>query len=110
MKFSIEFSDLLEDINQSIYVILMTRKGEKIFEPDFGCSVWDLLDNGVENTAKIIATIVSSIKKWEQRILIEDVKINNFDNSNLSIEISYCIRGRDERGTCRTNLLKGNLE
>lgn len=110
MKLSTEFYDIVEDINQSIYVILATRKGEKIFEPDFGCSIWDLLDTGVENVSQIISAIVNSIKKWEQRIDLEDVKIERFDNSDLLVQISYRLRGRDEKGIFRTNLFEANLE
>ena len=106
MMLKTEFSNLLEDINQSIEVILFTRKGEKIFEPEFGCGIWELLDRGIEQIPVLIASIYDALNKWEKRIKIDKVNIKSFDPSSgqVSIEINYTVRETNERGIYRGNL------
>jgi len=106
MMLKTKFSNLLEDINQSIEVILFTRKGEKIFEPEFGCGIWELLDRGIEQIPVLIASIYDALNKWEKRIKVDKVKINSFEPSigQVSIEIYYTVRNNNERGIYRGNL------
>jgi len=106
MMLKTEFSNLLEDINQSIEVILFTRKGEKIFEPEFGCGIWELLDRGIEQIPVLIASIYDALSKWEKRIKIDKVNIKSFEpnTGQVSIEIYYTVRNNNERGIYRGNL------
>ena len=106
MMLKTEFPNLLEDINQSIEVILFTRKGEKIFEPEFGCGIWELLDREIEQIPVLIASIYDALNRWEKRIKVDKVNIKSFDPAlgQVSIEIYYTVRESNERGVYRGNL------
>ena len=106
MKFKTEFDNLIEDIEQSIEVILLTQKGEKIFEPEFGCDVWSLLDSNIEKTPLIIASIYDALDKWEKRIKVEKVNIKSIDSNtgSINLEISYTIKETGERNVFQRQL------
>lgn len=99
----IEFPDMIDDrvgdlsvaeyldvINQSIYSILSTRKGERFMLPEFGS---DLYKYVFHPNIYILQDLVSneiqdSIKKWEPRISIRNIKVTQ-EESTLSAEIYY---------------------
>ncbi len=106
MKFKTEFSNLIEDIEQSIEVILLTQKGEKIFEPEFGCNVWELLDGGIKQTPILIASIYDALDRWEKRINVEKINIKSIDNNVgfINLEIIYTIKETGERNVFQRQL------
>jgi phage baseplate assembly protein W len=99
MKLKTEFISLLEDIEQSIGVILLTRKGEKIFEPEFGCDIWELLDKGIDKIPLYIAAIYDALERWEKRISVEkiDVELIDVNSGNLLVKIEYEIKDTGDR-------------
>ena len=40
-----------EDIRQAIYIILMTRKGERVMRPEFGCDIHNYSFSGADGPA-----------------------------------------------------------
>lgn len=64
----------LEDIKQCIYVILFTPKGSAPFWLDFGCGLYDWIDEPMTIAApKIVRDIRAAINKWETRVTIIDL-------------------------------------
>jgi len=64
----------LEDIKQCLYIIVATRKGSAPFWFDFGCSLFDWLDEPMTVAApKIARDIRASIAQWEPRAIVEEV-------------------------------------
>ncbi len=60
----------LEEIFESIRIILLTRKGEKIHDPDFGCAVWDYIDGSFARIPFIVRDVTLALKKYEPRITV----------------------------------------
>lgn len=79
----------IEAIKNSIKIILLTRRGEKPFRPDFGSNVPDyLFENATTLTKKLMGDeIIYSINKHEPRVSIQ--RINITDNSEQN---AYLIR------------------
>ncbi len=76
---------LIEDIEQSIEVILTTPKGAKIWEPEFGCDLMSYIDKIAPNVLpRLIADVWDAIERWEDR-----VKLLNVDVEELKQEGSY---------------------
>lgn len=84
-----------EDIKEAIRIILMTRKGERLRNPDFGCGIHEY------SFAALDYTTISSMKreveialvKWEPRI--EEIKVTidtDQEEGMILIEISYVVR------------------
>ncbi len=85
-----------EDIRQSIYIILMTKKNERAMMPDFGCNihnyVFGLPDNSTMTLLK--KEIVDALTKWEPRIINVEVIINMSEKNNGKVifDIIYTVR------------------
>ncbi len=83
-----------EDIRQAIYLIIMTRKGERVMRPEFGCSIHDYaFDNmDYETLSRIEETVREALILWEPRIRDIEVHANRADAGRLDIEIDYVVR------------------
>lgn len=77
------------NINESINVILNTRKGERTLEANFGSGIQQYMFRKIDNTLKgeIIETIKYALLRYEPRILVQDVKVASTDVANGKIEI-----------------------
>ena len=62
-------------IVQAITVLLLTRKGERLFQPDLGCGVQNLLFEPMDYaTAGLIKSeIIQTLENFEPRIAIDNV-------------------------------------
>lgn len=64
----------IDDIRQSIGIILTTTKGSLPLEPLFGSDIWRFIDTPVNTAAaNISAEIIDAVTKWEPRILINAI-------------------------------------
>jgi phage baseplate assembly protein W len=81
------------NINESINVILNTRKGERTLEAEFGSGIQQFMFKKIDSTLKgeIIETIKFALLKYEPRILVQDVRVASTDivNGTIEILISY---------------------
>ena len=77
------------NINESIHVILNTRKGERTLESEFGSGIQQFMFRKIDSTLKgeIIEAIKFSLLRYEPRILVQDVKVASTDVANGKIEI-----------------------
>lgn len=77
------------NINESINVILNTRKGERTLEAEFGSGIQQFMFRKIDNTLKgeIIETIKYALLRYEPRILVQDVTVATTDILNGKIEI-----------------------
>ena len=87
---------LEEDITQAIRIILMTRKGERVMRPDFGCDIYDYAFDAMDYTTLVQMehTVREALMIWEPRITNVEVRINDEQEQEgmLLIEISYLVR------------------
>lgn len=90
-------------IKQAIYIILATPLGTRLLRPDFGSMLPFLIGNpiGVTLFDDLVFYTRESLTKWEPRITIQDVTLDEAaTGNNVVIEtISYVIKGigtRDE--------------
>ena len=75
--------------------LLLTKKGERIAQPEFGSGLQSLLfepiDSEFEN--KITDTITESVEKWLPYITIEDIFIDisdsNKDRNKVNVELKF---------------------
>jgi len=92
-------SDILIDINQnaiknSIKNIFNTRKGQKILNPDFGCSLDQYLFTSVTNSiGKAIANdILDGFARYEPRVKVTNVNVNAIPEQNAYyVTVNYTI-------------------
>jgi len=86
----------MDDIDQCIKIILMTRKGSDTHRPEFGSDIWQYIDYPVnEAIPNIIREAYDSIALWETRVQINSItaEINEFQ---INLKIDRQIKGTDE--------------
>jgi phage baseplate assembly protein W len=100
-KGGVNLSSDLEDINQSLAILLSTRPGERVMRPDFGCNLDRLLFEPLNIS---LATYVEDIVKTailyhEPRILPQKVLIRERqeDPGTLDIIVDYEVRSTNTR-------------
>ena len=83
----------VEDIEQSIRIILGTSPGERVMRPEFGCRAKDMIFESMNNETFAIAAsqIESALTMWEPRIIVHDVKISRDPDADgtMRCEIVY---------------------
>lgn len=87
---------LEEDIMQAVRVILMTRKGERVMRPEFGCDIHEYAFDTMDYTTLVQMedTVRQALMVWEPRITDVEVDIVNEqdEEGTLLIGIRYVVR------------------
>ena len=80
----------IDDINQCIYVILATQKGEDPCDPEFGCSLWDKMDHPVLGlVAEAKRDILQALETYEKRIKVKSITASQPQLGKLVFSINY---------------------
>jgi len=85
-------------IARSVRNLILTKKGEKPFEPNLGSGVYDLLfENMDKQTATVIRDeIILVLENYEPRISIIEVLVKpNYDEASMDVTLQYEIVGID---------------
>jgi phage baseplate assembly protein W len=90
-----------ESIERSMTMVLSTAPGERVMRPDFGCAIWNLLFDPVnDNTLGLMAQSVrQALGQWEPRIDVEGVTATPEpdDHTVVTIEIDFRIKATNDR-------------
>ena len=87
-----------EDVQEAIWIILSTARGERQMLPNFGCGIQDYvfsLDNALTR-GQIAHEVRVALTRWEPRIDLLDVTIDSTTEANmLLIHIDYRLRANN---------------
>lgn len=85
-----------ENIKESIFLILMTKKGERVMRPDFGCDIHQFMFDVVDYTVqmRMKQAVKEALVRWEPRITDIEVEIRDMtsDDDTIQIGVSYRVR------------------
>jgi len=72
----------IDQIRSNIKNLLLTRKGERILQPEFGSGLHELLFNPLDSDfeLQVETAINNAIEMWLPSITIEDIQIDMSDN------------------------------
>ncbi len=97
----IAFAREERDIEQAIFIILSTARGERRMRPTFGCDIHKLVFAPINPTTLGLMHqyVADALAMWEPRIDVEVLDLApNPDAGRVDIEIQYTIRStKDER-------------
>jgi phage baseplate assembly protein W len=85
------------DIKQSLKSLLLTKKGERLFNYDIGTNLTSLLFELADySTASLIRDeMIVVISNFEKRIVIKELTVDvNYEDNGYDIRLSYEIVGR----------------
>jgi len=86
-------------ITQSIVNLLLTNKGERLFQPNLGSGIYRTLFEPLDygTAAMVRGEVVEVLERYEPRIVVAKVIVTpDFDSNGYSVELSYVIRGRED--------------
>jgi phage baseplate assembly protein W len=101
-------SALAESVRQQLKIILSTRPGEQLMRPAFGAGLTNFLGepDTITTRRRIYDRVMESIARWEPRIELNRVEINDVPGQPgwLQIEIGYRLRRTGDIQTFGVNL------
>jgi phage baseplate assembly protein W len=84
-----------DQIKANLINYLLTNRGERVFNPNFGADLRSLLfDNVEERTLDDLTSIIQNdISLYFPQIIIENIKFNNNpDNNSINFILTYSIK------------------
>lgn len=97
---AVEMAAGIEDIRQSLAVILGTALGERLMRPDFGCNLEDRVFDAMNASmvSYVEQLVKTAILYHEPRIDADRVSVTPDQAAGrLDIKVSYLVRGANSR-------------
>jgi phage baseplate assembly protein W len=95
--FPVNFTTL-DEAKDNLTNLIMTKLGERVMHPDFGCGLWnelfqEIIDNDTE--IRIENSITDSVAKWLPYLKVEDIFIDINDQlkdtNTINMEIRFSL-------------------
>ena len=86
-------------IKQAIVNLLLTNKGERVMQPDYGSDIRSFLFEPLDfgTGAQIKNSIKYCLSTFEPRIAVNRINVvPSYEDNGFSVELTYTIRGSDE--------------
>jgi phage baseplate assembly protein W len=90
-----------QDIEEAIWIILATAKGERVMEPEFGCGIYEYVfapnDSATRNS--IAYEVQKSLAEYEPRIEVSVPRVESPPDTpnRLLIHVDYRIRSNNQK-------------
>ena len=95
--FAVNYTTLTQAKNNLINLIL-TRKGERVGQPEFGCDVWKLLFEPIiegQIDSQIEQTIVDAVNIWLPYLNIDEIVFDyddyDIDTNTIILDIKFSL-------------------
>jgi uncharacterized protein len=94
-------SQLEENVRQCIFIILGTAPGERLYRPDFGCRIHDLMfaPNNDITAARAEVYCEEALYKYEPRISHVTCRAGAHPDqpNRLDVRVEYVIAGKNDK-------------
>lgn len=84
-----------QKVKESIWLILRTDLGERVYRPDFGCRLTELAFAPLNNDTllRIRIYVLEALQKWEPRIDVDEVRTDpDSVRGRVNIIINYRLK------------------
>ncbi len=88
-----------QSIEEAVYMILSTARGERVMLPDFGCGIHEIVF--APNNPAVVTRVVDAVRRalvtWEPRIdvLSVDAQTSEAEANLLIIRVNYRVRANN---------------
>ncbi len=90
-----------EDIKESLFILLSTRPGERVMQPEYGCDLSVLNFESVSNNfnKRVESIIQYAVLHFEPRIILGEVSISSesYLDGLIEIKVNYTVRKTNKR-------------
>jgi len=84
------YVEAMDDLRQSISIILTTRRGSDPLRPEFGSDIWRYIDHPIDRARPhLVREVYTAIGRWEPRVKIERVEVTLDEAHRLRIGIHF---------------------
>ena len=98
---NVEIVSEKEEIEESLKILFSTRKGERLFHPDYGCDLkqFQFAPSNTGTLLLIRRMVEIAIRKFEPRITLNDVDVNldGLLEGKIIIDLIYTINATNSR-------------
>jgi len=102
--FSVNYTTLTQ-AKDNLKNLILTRKGERVMNPEFGCDIWKLLFEPVieDNIdSRIETTILDAVSTWLPYLNIDEIIFdydsNDIDNHRIGLDIKFSLASNKNLG------------
>lgn len=95
--FSVNYTTLTQ-AKDNLKNLILTRKGERLMQPEFGCDVWKVLFEQLDGNlieTSIETSILDAVSIWLPYLNIDtivfDYDENDIDNNRISLDIKFSL-------------------
>ena len=95
--FSVNYTTLSQ-VKYNLINLILTKKGERVMQPEFGCDIWNILFEPIvsgEIDQSIERTIVEAVTIWLPYINIDrilfDYDENDIDSHTIKLELLFSL-------------------
>lgn len=88
----------LNQAKDSLKNLILTHKGERIMEPEFGCDIWKLIFEQIDGELienKIENVIIDAVSTWMPYITINEIIFDyddiDIDNNKIFLDIKFSL-------------------
>lgn len=85
--------DELDDIKQSLWMLLFTSKGERIYLPDYGVGVLDYIDRPHYQAQRLMVDIAEGVDEFEPRVKLSklDILPTALDKGRITVVLTCTV-------------------
>ena len=85
--------------------LILTRKGERLMQPEFGCDIWRILfepivDGLIEQ--KIESSIIEAVEMWLPYLNIDEIIFdydeNDIDANRITLDVKFSLKSNRNLG------------
>ncbi len=83
---------VLEQAKSNLINLILTKKGERVMQPDFGCDIHRIIFDPMtpDMSANVKGTIIAAAKIWMPSVTIIDVQVTqNIDLNQAYAKVSF---------------------
>ena len=90
--------DTLVQVKSNFLNLILTRKGERVHQPEFGCGIHDYLFEQLtpENIEGARLSVVTAVERWMPFLELVQFELNaepnDLDNNRLQLYVGYRLK------------------
>jgi phage baseplate assembly protein W len=88
----------LSQTKDNLKNLILTKKGERVQQPEFGCDIWLLIFEQIDGENlenRIESSILDAVQSWIPNIninkIIFDYDNNDIDNNRIALDIKFSL-------------------
>ena len=95
----------LNQAKDNLKNLILTKKGERLMQPEFGCDIWKVLfepivEGSIERTIEI--SIIDAVETWLPYLNIDEIIFdydeNDIDANRIALDIKFSLKSNSNLG------------